>query len=181
MNRRRKLLRRREVPGQARYLTFSTFQRLPLFQNDAIKDAFVEQLATIQRQLEFPLFAWVVMPEHVHLLLLPRPPRVTVTAILLPLKRGLAARVLARWRQLHAPILRAVADRAGEQHFWQAGGGYDRNVFADGELEEKVRYVHNNPVRRGLVATAVDWPWSSARWYAGLPYVGPTIARLSEV
>ncbi|MCA9235524.1 MAG: hypothetical protein KDA44_08625 [Planctomycetales bacterium] len=42
-------------------------------------------------------------------------------------------------------------------------GGYDRNLRSVRDVHEKIRYVHENPVRRGLVATAVDWPWSSAR------------------
>ncbi|MBI1374711.1 MAG: hypothetical protein GC159_18485 [Phycisphaera sp.] len=49
--------------------------------------------------------------------------------------------------------------------FWQPGGGYDRNIYSDDELIEKISYIHNNPVRRGLVERAIDWPWSSARWW----------------
>jgi len=50
-------------------------------------------------------------------------------------------------------------------HFWQDGGGYDRNIVSDRELYEKVQYIHDNPVRRGLIGRPADWPWSSARWY----------------
>jgi putative transposase len=51
--------------------------------------------------------------------------------------------------------------------FWQRGGGFDRNLFSSGELWEKIRYVHENPVKRGLCAKRSDWPWSSAADYAG--------------
>jgi putative transposase len=51
--------------------------------------------------------------------------------------------------------------------FWQRGGGYDRNVHEPKTLRKMIEYIHDNPVRRGLVKEAVDWPWSSARYYAG--------------
>jgi putative transposase len=46
--------------------------------------------------------------------------------------------------------------------FWQAGPGYDRNIRDEKELIEKIAYIHGNPVKRGLVQTPEDWPWSSA-------------------
>jgi putative transposase len=52
--------------------------------------------------------------------------------------------------------------------FWQAGGGYDRNVTEPETLRSMIEYIHNNPVRRGLVERADGWEWSSARWFAGL-------------
>ena len=52
------------------------------------------------------------------------------------------------------------------RRFWQPGGGYDRNITSMATLRAIIDYIHANPVRRGLVATAEDWEWSSARWYA---------------
>ena len=54
------------------------------------------------------------------------------------------------------------------RRFWQPGGGYDRNITSADTLGAIIDYIHANPVRRGLVARAEDWEWSSARWYAGL-------------
>ena len=56
----------------------------------------------------------------------------------------------------------------GRLRFWQAGGGYDRNIRDEEEMLEKARYIHANPVRRGLVDSPADWKWSSARWYEGV-------------
>ena len=58
-------------------------------------------------------------------------------------------------------------DGACERRFWQAGGGYDRNVVEVTTALKIIEYIHRNPVRRGLVERPEDWPWSSARWYAG--------------
>lgn len=79
---------------------------------------------------------------------------------------SVAKRVLARWRALEAPILERVASRTGPR-FWQAGGGFDRNVRDEDELSREIRYVHENPVERGLVAAADAWPWSSIHWWMG--------------
>ena len=54
-----------------------------------------------------------------------------------------------------------------ERLFWQSGGGYDRNIVEPRALQTMIDYLHTNPVRRGLVARAADWHWSSAGWHEG--------------
>lgn len=165
----RKALRRYEVPGTARFLTFSCYHRLPLFGNDRIKDRFVEHLLRVTRKPGIDVFAWVVMPEHIHLVLMLE--RMTVETVLRSLKGPFASEVLAVWRQLRAPILTKI------DGFWQRGGGYDRNVFGT-ELLEKIDYCHNNPVKRGLCETCTDWKWSSARTYESRANaIGPKITN----
>jgi putative transposase len=88
------------------------------------------------------------MPEHVHLLI-DEPERSTLAQALKSLKQGVA-------RQL---VLRA------EEPFWQERY-YDFNVWSERKFVEKLRYLHRNPVARGLVAKPQDWPWSSFRHYA---------------
>ena len=156
-------------------LTCSCYHQFKLFSNDAIKDTFVQQLDVAKRRLKFGLFAWVIMPDHVHLIVLPDPPGLTVSMILSAIKRPFARRVLARWRQLDAEVLKRVVDSNGKPHFWQVGGGHDRNLVADGELTEKIDYVHQNPIRRELTTYPWEWKWSSAAWYERKPYVGPEI------
>ncbi len=173
----RKRLRRCEIDGHARFLTFSCYQRLPLLSNPDIRDPFAEQLFLARTRLDFKLIAWVVMPEHVHLLILPDQANASVPSVLSAIKRPFAAMVLARWRELEAPVLDRIRDRSGAERFWQAGGGYDRNIFSEGELREKIRYIHENPVRRGLVGREEDWVWSSARATRGLETRWPTIDR----
>jgi len=165
----RKRLRRYERPQQGRYLTFSCYGRLELFGNDKIKDRFVEHLCAAREKFRFRLLAWVVMPEHAHALIIPDLPEHPVSVVLRELKKGFGKEVLRRWRELDARILRSLVDSSGASHFWLPGGGYDRNTFGGHELPEKIRYIHNNPVRRGLVKRPTEWAWSSARAYAGEP------------
>ena len=162
---RRKTRRRFENTGEIRFLTFSCFRHLPLFNNDAIKDQFIEVLAATRRKTRFRLYAWVIMPDHIHLLIEPSLPDYPVAVVLKELKGTFANIILRRWRELDAPILKRIRDRKGELHFWQRGGGYDRNIYSDQELLEKLDYIHNNPVARGLVEDPTAWRWSSARWY----------------
>ena len=82
-------------------------------------------------------------------------------------------------RRIHALHINA---RQPARHFWQAGPGYDANLYELESMYKAIDYIHNNPVRRGLVAHAADWPWSSARDWAGLgcPYINVdrTLPRL---
>jgi len=148
-------VRRIEQPRQLRFLTFSCYRRLPLFANPAIRDLFVHGLLALRERRGFDLVAWIVMPEHVHAMLAPAEGD-TVRAVASTLKGPFAQRVVARWRELEAPVLAKIAEPGGRAHFWQPGGGYDRNIFTDDERYEKTSYIHNNPVTRGLVSAPED-------------------------
>jgi len=155
--------RRIDKPGDVRYLTFSCYRRLPLFSNDRIKDAFAAHLARCRDDMAFRLYAWVVMPEHVHLLVFPDVSQCPMAVLLRSLKEPFARDVLRRWRRLDARILTRVTDPRGQVRFWQRGGGYDRNIRSETDLAEKMEYIHTNPVQRGLVKRPDEWKWSSAR------------------
>lgn len=163
----RKTRRRREITGHARYLTFSCFHRRPLLDEQA-RNIFADRLIFARDRHGFLLYAWVAMPEHVHLLIRPFPPTLEVPRILMTIKRPVATAALGRIRKTGAPA---------PKHFWQAGGGYDRNIYSDHELAEKIDYIHQNPVRRGLVERAEDWTWSSARVWRGFDSRWPVVDR----
>ncbi len=82
------------------------------------------------------------------------------------------ARRAIGYLQENAPHwLARITVREGDllrRRFWQPGGGYDRNSVEVATVHQMIEYIHANPVRRGLVARAEDWEWSSARWYAGM-------------
>ena len=157
-----------EHPGHARFLTFSCFRRLPLLGNPGIRDLFLDHLRAARAECAFRLHAWVVMPEHVHLILRPAP-HSDVPTLLRITKEPFARTVVKRWRELRAPVLERIATPAGGHRFWQRGGGFDRNIWSRDTLIDAIASTHANPVRRGLAQRAVDWPWSSARAWASEP------------
>jgi putative transposase len=157
---------RREIPGGVRFITFSCQRRLPLLSHPLAADTFAQSLDGARRRLGFELFAWVVMPEHIHLLV--RPPHgVPLDRVLLSIKLGVATRVLAQWKSVGAPMLRDITRADRTPRFWQKGGGFDRNVRDTGEFMKDVHYIHRNPVERGLAERPEDWRWSSVRWWMG--------------
>lgn len=171
----RRCLKRHDVAGTARYLTFSCHRRLPLLGNARIRDRFVERLIQTTADHRMAVLAWVVMPDHVHAIVLPQgESEGQITRFVHSLKRPFAREVPNRWRSLDAAILKKLEHGHGHR-FWQAGGGYDRNVIGL-EFREKIRYVNLNPLRAGLVERSIDWPWSSARAYESLNTIGPHIA-----
>ena len=167
----RKLRRSYNTPGHAHELTFSCYRRLPLLQSDYARRYFIEALDRARQKWNFEVWAYVLMPEHVHLLLFPRSAEYSMAAILKAVKQPVSRRVLRLLRKSAPERLRrlSVVRPSGRAvyRFWQQGGGYDRNICKPATVWASINYMHANPVRRGLVACAVDWPWSSAGWYAG--------------
>lgn len=153
----RKELERHEVLFNGRFLTCSCADDRPYFNDDWVCELFVDALERTRTKHKFALLAWVVMPEHFHLLLIPRLPESPVDAVLNMLKSTSSRRAMARWRDTGG---------SAPSKFWLPGGGYDRNARGNRSGADLIRYIHENPVRRGLVAKATDWRWSSARWYA---------------
>jgi putative transposase len=179
----RKRLVRREIPGGVRFITFSCHRRLPLLRHPRIACVFVDCLAEIRARTGLGLYAYVVMPEHVHLLLTPGPGRELAPA-LAAIKQRVATTAIGRWRELHAPILARVRVSAGFR-FWQKGGGFDRNVRDEAEFTKAVQYIHENPVKRGIAARADEYAWSSARWWhrrhvGDVPVAGPGVAPCDQ-
>ena len=160
-----------DVPGHAHYLTFSCWQGQALLSKDRTRRWLLESLEAARGEQGFDLWAYVIMPEHAHLLILPHPSS-QISRILRAIKEPLAKRAVAWIRHSVPDFLARMEDRQPNgrccHRFWQPGGGYDRNIWTAKELHEKIRYVHNNPVRRGLVERAEDWLWSSCRaWEQG--------------
>ena len=139
----RKQLHRYDQPNQARFLTFSCHNRKPYLSTPGACDAFAASLSKARTTYNFKLLAWVAMPDHIHLILIPDLPHWPVSKVLWGLKRGSATRI-------KQTMLGATADPKGSraQPIWQPGGGYDRNIRDHDELNEKINYIHNNPVRR---------------------------------
>ena len=147
-------------PRSIRFVTFSCEQRLPLFHRDVTKDAFVEALLAADASGSIVIFRWVVMPEHVHLLV--REGNEPLAAAMARLKACFARDTLRLWRAERPEAVERLVGKDGKTRFWLTGGGHDRWMRSDDDCREKSDYLHGNPVKRGLVARPEDWKWSSA-------------------
>ena len=165
----RKRLRRADVPGDARFLTFSCFGRQPFLSRQRCCEWVLDAIERSRQRHGFDLWAFVIMPEHVHLLVYPRPEPHRVADMLYTLKKSVTNRALEFVRQSAPGFLIRMQDRQPNGHvshrFWQRGGGYDENLYKSDKIWGKIDYVHANPVRRGLCERPEDWAWSSARAY----------------
>ncbi|MFW6133548.1 MAG: REP-associated tyrosine transposase [Planctomycetota bacterium] len=166
--RHRKRCKRWDVPYGAHYLTFSCYQQRPFLTRDRTRRWFLDALERARAKHGFHLWAGVIMPEHAHLVVW-IPTEARISDILKSIKSSVSRRAMYRLRtnaphQL-APFRHVLPDGRIEHRFWQAGGGYERLLRSNRDVREKIRYVHENPVRRGLVNRAEDWPWSGHRAY----------------
>ncbi|MCC7290510.1 MAG: hypothetical protein IT449_00450 [Phycisphaerales bacterium] len=157
--------------GHAHFLTYSCHRRLPLLSRDRTRRWVIDAMDATRRELDVALWAYVIMPEHVHLLTCPRRAGYEMRRILAALERPVAAAAKAFLIQRGAGdwIERLTVQYPTREvfRFWQAGGGFDHNVFREKTAAAVVDYIHANPVRRGLVARPTDWEWSSARFWEG--------------
>lgn len=154
-------LRRYHESGQSHFVTFSCFRRQPKFSNGEIYDLFPLCLERMRRRFEMSVYGYVVMPEHVHLLL-SEPERGSLADAIHHLKLSFSKPV----KSLSQVSVQLKDANPGHQDpFWQKRY-YDRNVRSWQEFTVKLRYLHRNPVKRGLVKEAAQWQWSSFRHYA---------------
>ena len=138
--------------GHLHFLTFSCYRRLPLLNTAWARDLFLDALEQIRERHRFLVVGYVVMPDHVHLLI-SEPAKGTLSIVLQALKQ----RVSRDSRK---------TERDGDlQRFWQPRF-YDFNVHSAKKRAEKLDYMHANPVKRGLVKNPAAWVWSSWSFYA---------------
>ncbi len=159
----------RNTPGHAHQLNFSCYRRLPLLAFDPLRRSFLDSLRAARRKLSFELWAYVIMPELVHQLVNPKLREYRMEDVRKAVK-GAFARAALDWLARNSPGLHSrLILPNGSRRFWQDGKGYDRNLFSPKAIWDCVDYIHGNPVTRGLCRSPLDWPWSSARWFEGMP------------
>jgi putative transposase len=163
--------RRYNEPGQPRELTFSCYRRYAFFARQRTCAWFGQALQAARARFGFQIWACVLMPDHVHLLVDPGQAAHEMSGFLQAVKQPVARQAIESLT-VHSPAwLTRLTVREGRRvrhRLWQPGGGYDRNITSLETLRAMIDYMHANPVRRGLAADILDWEWSSARWYAGI-------------
>ncbi len=139
-------LKRYQQTQQLHFITFSCYRRLPYLQSGRAKHLFEVAVEEAPSRYGLLVFGYVVMPEHVHFLV-SEPQRELLSTAIRAIKQSVARKLIGE-----------------REHFWQARY-YDFNVWSASKIREKLRYMHRNPVKRGLVEKPEDWPWSSFRHY----------------
>jgi putative transposase len=140
-------LKRFHESGQTHFITFSCYRRRTLLDNAVSRRTFELAVERVRRKYQLCVYGYVVIPEHVHLLL-SEPERSNLAQAIKSLKQGVARRLIG------------TADAFWQQRY------YDHNVRNYDSFVGKLRYIHRNPVKRGLCSSPEDWPWSSFRHYA---------------
>ena len=144
---------RLQQTGHSHFITFTCYRRMEHLTNLQACSVVLRALENTRRRYRLRLFGFVLMPEHVHLLL-SEP------------ERGTLARALQSLKSASARMARDVhtEDMGAHTPFWQTRY-YDRYMRDFDEFSEKLRYIHRNPVKRGLCSSPEFWPWSSFRHY----------------
>jgi putative transposase len=137
-------LKRYQGSGDLHFLTFSCKDRQPYLADDKTKDIFEQSLEQTRRRYILRVYGYVVMPEHAHLLL-SEPARSSLDLAIQALKTS-------------------ISKQSAQRPFWLPRY-YDFNVFTEEKRIEKLRYMHRNPVTRGLVDQPERWRWSSFPHY----------------
>lgn len=165
----RKKVRHFENVRSLHELTFSTYQRLPLLTNDTWLGILARELDAACQAECFELVAFVFIPEHVHLLVLPLVETARVSRLLGRTKRRTSVQIKLLLEANQSPLLSKLTVRERPNYyvfrFWQEGGGFDRNFYEPKAIQSSIDYLHQNPVRQGLCSSAIEWKWSSARYY----------------
>ena len=167
----RKRRRSSNDADSAHALTFTTWRRQPFLASDRAGRWLAESIEHARARHHLDLWAFVMMPDHVHLIIWPRA-ELNLAKLLASVKLPVARRVIAHVRQAAPQRLAVFEDKqpngACAHRFWQRGGGYDRDLRDAGTIHATIDYIHANPVRRGLVAHPNDYQWSSAAFFTGV-------------
>ena len=160
-------LRRRYGLGQLHFITCSCYRRMPLLGPERARHLFLKVLSEVRERYDFALIGYVVMPEHIHLLI--SEPNVGNPSTVMQVLKQRVSRSMHRRRRRRM--------RPGQEHLWEEGPVrkyqpfwqrrfYDFNVWSAKKRNEKMNYMHFNPVKRGLVVHPQDWLWSSYGFYS---------------
>ena len=157
------------------FITCSCFHRLPFLHTARSRDRLLSILEQTRERYRFVVVGYVVMPEHIHLLIT-EPEVGTPSTVMQVLKQRSAWALLPKKKRADTRQSRLFDDAISRRPFWQARF-YDFNVWTENKRVEKLRYMHRNPVKRGLAGAPEEWLWSSYRFYF-LEEVGPV--RVNE-
>jgi putative transposase len=155
-----KNLKRITGRGDLHFITFCCYQRRPLLASPRARNLVVQILKEVRARYHFALVGYVVMPEHIHLLM-SESPCAAPSTILQVFKQRLSRRLRRKRRAPAGQLtLQFPMQQAMPRRFWQRRY-YGFNVYSAAKVIEKLHYMHANPVKERFVKHPGDWPWSS--------------------
>jgi putative transposase len=165
-----KTCKRYNISGQAHGLTFSCFHNQKFLSRPRTCQWLVMSILRAKEKHNFSLWAYVFMPDHVHLLIFPRNKEYSISKILQSIKQPVSSKAIAYLKENAPSALKKLStgQKSRPYRFWQKGGGYDRNMTKVDTLIDSLRYIHLNPVRKKLVESPNGWYYSSAAQWDGL-------------
>jgi putative transposase len=179
-------LKRYDGTGSLHFITCSCYRRQPFLSTPARRDLLLAVLERMRESYQFVVIGYVIMPEHFHLLM-SEPQIENTSTVMQALKLSFARKLLRKQNPDYSRRVRSgcegpspprvphfsrtlrevgpLALDSNPNHIWTRRY-YDFNVWSQRKEVEKLRYMHRNPVARGLVQVPEDWLWSSFRSYA---------------
>ncbi len=143
------------LPGALHYVTGNFLHRLRVFTEPDCCKAFLEELQSINHEWPSKLIAYVLMPDHFHLISNPRDGE--IKEFIGDLKGRAAKRIVEVNKRFDFPYTGEEGHRVWQESFKATP------LWSGWMIWQKINYIHANPVRGGLVKSARDYPWSSFR------------------
>ena len=137
---RRKTICHYNDQGHAHFLTFSCYRRLSLLSRERTRHWLIEAIIQAKEKYKYALWAYVIMPEHVHLVVYPLVQEYNISLFLKTLKQSVARKAKHYLEENNRDWLARLTVERGIRkvfRFWQTGPGYDRNINRRNELFEK--------------------------------------------
>lgn len=162
-------LPRFQIEGHIYYITTVVYDRLPIFMRPAFIIPLLDSLNFYRHKQEFKLLGYVVMPDHIHLVIWPFG-KASVADIMQNYKEFTAKRIIRQAEVENMENWVKAFQEAGVEtgrsmnKVWQ-DSYWDMNVYTETFLRQKLNYIHRNPVRANLAQAPEDYPYSSYRNY----------------
>lgn len=165
MNVKYKTKRTYNTPGEAHFLTFSTFKRMSLLSDLDLAEIVARNIFSTSQDMNFDVWGYVIMPNHCHILCICREELYSISEYLANVKRQSAKECFGFRSNLRHACTSTRRGRKDEYRFWMPGGGFDKNLVDSRSILGALEYLHQNPVKKGLCESALDWRFSSAGFY----------------
>jgi putative transposase len=162
------LLQHFDSLSTARFITFTTYRRIRLLELEPAMGLVAKHISFLREKEHIKVHGYVIMPEHVHLVVTP-PNELELGLEIGKMKARSAHEILSIWRAHGLPIpkrLNLNHEYTGESAFWQRRC-YDHNCRTPQVVREKINYCHMNPVKQKLASSPEEWIYSSYNWYIG--------------